>query len=983
MAFRPKAMPPQRSDKGRRQVSHASANDLNRVHPQNPWLHSKTRLIGTRFPGLPLLQPGELQHRQGDQLTDAVSAQWNVNNMVISLETRGFAVIDLGTSLAPLQATGDEACAGDGVGSSGAVATTATAAGGGGAAADKSKGAIAAKKKSEKKGKAACQKATKASAATSAANNAVSIGVREDDAAKKRRQKKEKAARQKAAKAAGAGAGARASRLSTGRVHPGGTQVTCMATHPPMRYGQKCKGVLVEKGSAAHDASKAEQPNPTACATCGVAFTSGVVLTCSYCKHRFGKCCEDENQMAAAPVSEDADDDGDNDDKDEAWICRNCDLCYFTTASTSNQNCYCCGPKRGPTTPFLKGTTWTHKDNYPTEPHEYRCRRCRESCLRSERMWICSNGAVCGNPYNADRDMDHTNGDTPPEDALCTACFADFEKFADVRPTAGASSVHGAAEIIKVHFALPQAQKSVFRSSKRDEGYSRSAKLGKETFSWSCAGGPGLDSNHLGQGFNALGWVSSTLIHVGADIVSCALKEALNIPEIHFSRGFGAGFGMGASVDHGATIANEEVLAAYDLWMTQGLVCPRTSRVQAFKYLAPGGLAGTPSAASIQCEEHVDRGLVTIVLNPHGLELYDQETSEWIKAESLVSSPTQAIVFAGVTLERASNRAFRAAVHRVNGDHERLSVVIKVRANMDTALDVAWATQAAAEEIRTDAVAKVLVSELMVELHRTHGSVNIQPRSEVIADDHEARLNARGGGVMLSIATPQHGEAGNFSILPGDTIALILAGLDAEALGRLACVNKWFNATATRDLLWLKLCRTANLDWTEFHRSPSESAESNRSNNQLYQLVGPRLVEYGRNRTITLFITFNQELNNDIGKPGAHTTFEAAATVSSDFSTWQSQSDDYDQKANPTFKVTIDQRTPLNTVVDHAVALMSEGKKYPRGWVCFIGKQQNDMFDSGYDEAGRHHVDTALAAWNYHLESGDLLTMHEKALLTD
>ena len=104
------------------------------------------------------------------------------------------------------------------------------------------------------------------------------------------------------------------------------------------------------------------------------------------------------------------------------------------------------------------------------------------------------------------------------------------------------------------HFGLTPAQKCVFRSARRDEGYSRSPSLGKETFAWRFDS-PGLRANQPGA-LNALGRLSASMLHLGADVLALAFEQALNVDP-----GTDSGGGGG-------------------LWTSRGLVCPETSVLQ-------------------------------------------------------------------------------------------------------------------------------------------------------------------------------------------------------------------------------------------------------------------------------------------------------------------------------------------------------------------------------------------------------------------
>ena len=610
------------------------------------------------------------------------------------------------------------------------------------------------------------------------------------------------------------------------------------------------------------------------------------------------------------------------------------------------------------------------------------CRRCLTTLAADAEIWVCSNFYFCSNSI-VDDDFDDATADAqgePPRcNLLCDPCYNDYVKYDE---SDDGNAIASATATVRRYFALPQPQKALFRSHRRDEGYLRSRKLGKESFSWRRSSA-GLLENSAGEA-NALGRLSDTLLHLGADVVTNVFHRGIGIPKAVWSRNWAAGTpGLTSdfSQDAGETVMDEDALRTYDLWMSRGLIDPESSVLQAFEYFP-----SEADDAHVQCEPHVDRGLLTVVLNPHGLEFLDSGTGKWIDAAAEITSPNQAVVFAGITLERATNGIFKAATHRVVGDQDRLSIVMKLRADPTpgvTVLDVAWATKNAPDaDTRFDGVAPVLLWELMAELGAAHGSINVQPLSERIAD-HYAMLSPKTAEVLPALSPPPTGAAGEFDRLPGETIAMILSLLGAEALGRLACVCKWFNSTATSDALWLRLCRAANMDWTEF--------KSARPGRCLHGLAGPQLVTFDRNEEITLYVTFDLNLSAHIGHPGARHAFEAATarTEALERSRGRQRNDPLLGRTR-TIAVTTDQRSPLREVIPESfidVINMEYGYHNPHN--CYSGKakqfEHGDHYGDGddYDVGKRHHIDTSLSAWNYRLKTGDLLTMAERGRLMD
>ena len=484
--------------------------------------------------------------------------------------------------------------------------------------------------------------------------------------------------------------------------------------------------------------------------------------------------------------------------------------------------------------------------------------------------------------------------------------------------------------------------------------------------------------------------LSDTLLHLGADVVTNVFRLGIGIPKAVWSRNWAAGTPgtPNFSQDAGETVMDEDELRTYDLWMSRGLIDPESSVLQAFEYFA----ADEAEDGHVQCEPHVDRGLLTVVLNPHGLEFLDSGTGKWIDVAAEITSPNQAVVFAGITLERATNGIFKAATHRVVGDQKRLSIAMKLRADPTpgvTVLDVAWATKHAPDaETRFHGVGPVLLWELMAELGAAHGSVNVQPLSERIAD-HYAMFAPKVTEVLPALSPPPMGAAGDFDRLPGETIGMILSLLDAEALGRLACVCKWFNAAATSDVLWVRLCRAANMDWTEF--------KSARPGRGLHGLAGPQLITFGRNEEITLYVTFDLNLSAHIGHPGAREAFEAATARTEALERSRGrQRNEHLLGMTRTIAVTTDQRSPLREAIPESfINVLKEyghhnyHRRYNCRYNCFSGKAMQLEHhgppddESTYEEGKRHHIDTSLSAWNYRLKTGDLLTMAQRRMLMD
>ncbi len=122
------------------------------------------------------------------------------------------------------------------------------------------------------------------------------------------------------------------------------------------------------------------------------------------------------------------------------------------------------------------------------------------------------------------------------------------------------------------------------------------------------------------------------------------------------------------------------------------------------------------------CPEHIDSGLVTIILsNAPGLQVFDQLDESWVDAEIAGAHTPQlrectATVLVGHTLEVASDGAYKACRHRVR-QTDRTSVVLKLHAQGSARLSTTGFT----------------VDALLSEFERQRPSVNPQPDSSRVS----------------------------------------------------------------------------------------------------------------------------------------------------------------------------------------------------------------------------------------------------------
>ena len=127
------------------------------------------------------------------------------------------------------------------------------------------------------------------------------------------------------------------------------------------------------------------------------------------------------------------------------------------------------------------------------------CHRCLTTLAADAEIWVCSNFYFCSN-VDTNSIFAADPGDPAPSNLLCDPCYNDYVKYAE---SDDGNAIASATSAVRRYFALPRPQKALFRSHRRDEGWSRSRKLGKESFSWRRSSF-GLLGNSAGEA-NALG----------------------------------------------------------------------------------------------------------------------------------------------------------------------------------------------------------------------------------------------------------------------------------------------------------------------------------------------------------------------------------------------------------------------------------------------------------------------------------------------
>jgi hypothetical protein len=127
------------------------------------------------------------------------------------------------------------------------------------------------------------------------------------------------------------------------------------------------------------------------------------------------------------------------------------------------------------------------------------------------------------------------------------------------------------------------------------------------------------------------------LLRLGAEISAALLVETLSLPvpsQRFWEEGGRFQKGGFCYVDESIDLCSsagdlsEQEKERCDTWLGDGLACFDTSLLSAFNYLPKD-----PEETPWHCEEHRDRGLLTLVLQPAGLEVLNTRTGEWVRAD--------------------------------------------------------------------------------------------------------------------------------------------------------------------------------------------------------------------------------------------------------------------------------------------------------------------------------------------------------------
>ena len=207
------------------------------------------------------------------------------------------------------------------------------------------------------------------------------------------------------------------------------------------------------------------------------------------------------------------------------------------------------------------------------------------------------------------------------------------------------------------------------------------------------------------------------------------------------------------------------------------------------KVLNYGG--GNGGGASL-LEEHVDRGLLTMVVQQRGgLEVFDQRDEDWKEM------PADAcVLLVGYTLEAASGGAFKAVKHRVrpssssSSSESRLSLAFQIRARRDASVSISGVPPGLRRSTNATAgnQSPTTVATVLSRFAATHSSVTGHDRDEDARDQqqqqakrprvssagganqassHEERSSPSDGGPVLTIRIrDQYGEETYFKVKP-------------------------------------------------------------------------------------------------------------------------------------------------------------------------------------------------------------------------
>ncbi|KAL3905082.1 MAG: hypothetical protein SGILL_009822 [Bacillariaceae sp.] len=535
-------------------------------------------------------------------------------------------------------------------------------------------------------------------------------------------------------------------------------------------------------------------------------------------------------------------------------------------------------------------------------------------CGPSEEFWCCETCDECW---------------------LCSNCYQDCVKFQEGPEETFLAILPPALSGIHRLLNLEPATKALLRSSLPDHGH-KYIEGDKEIFHWSGKSSDQSSQERFGKEGDA-GKLRSRLLGLGCDIISSIIQceEGLKLPSPHMTVNGHRHNGFKWIYDeHGPKLSQDETENC-EQWIYRGLACTNTSLLSAFQYFEKAG--------ELHCEGHKDKGLLTIVMNPQGLEARDSD-GNWIPMdtdeEGQPLNPNCAVVFPGLTFEKATGGFFRATEHRVRnlGDGGRLSLVAKLRCHEDTMIDVPWAVRMIKDDLPKDSHEIFKVGNMLETIIGEGKSVNNitsqsgcialpifkKPKRDIIFDDS---------------TTIDPGLAS----LPLEALTQILSYVGVADLGRLACVTRWLSRMASHEYHWISAAQSARMDWITAVANHTGEEASVRWN----AILGPRLILWETNRMLTLGLSL-------------------------DYVDAFSNSDELTGDRVETIQV--DQRTPLALVVANFVE-----KHYPDGGF----QVHQGRPDDGYYDSKLQRVNLNLTAWHHQLSDGDVLIFDREDTMVD
>jgi hypothetical protein len=430
------------------------------------------------------------------------------------------------------------------------------------------------------------------------------------------------------------------------------------------------------------------------------------------------------------------------------------------------------------------------------------------------------------------------------------------------------------------------------------------------------------------------------------------------------------------------------------LWLSDGLASQDVSLLSAFHY-------SENAEKALHCNAHVDKGLVSIVLNPTGLEVLVD--GKWVCVDKTAfGEPLPeccAVVLAGHTLEMATAGLCKAALHRVrNTGAARTSIVAKIRADRDTVLDMPWATRCVADTSAHRArhgsgssggsggsngsssgssssgsssgsgmeqLRSVTVAELLHDFEAEHLGVNRSSGCSLEVQSRKPLLTSPAQQPHPNQETPKRPKltndfgastvGGPFAKLTPTCMNRFGIFLGVISLGRMSCTCKGGYTFGTSEQFWVNAAVHVDM-----------ALPTSVLTTKLHVVLGERLAVYDRNTEIELLLTDDcdvafSDCQISRAELGSEIQNCSGATVQ---------------------KVRIDQRTPLRTITksfEEHLQGRPDKECGPGNWrggyqVCHGVPIKRDFDLEYYNMPVEQNIDTGLTAWHWQLVNGDVLT---------